>query len=258
LKQSKQDVEADEDMTGSTVKLQVPKARLRPGKFVVKTCWNDVHVYSLAPWIRELLMVRKGVSSLQEELLPLLISRQFRGKKATFGKSLEGNTENEENESATNSIPVDDAPYSVAAMVLPPKTVMRANTISAFHYACRETVANGSTLTMPVESKWNGKFQTLVLRNSTLGAKINMKSSVLGNNCQLGAKCRLNNVIVMDNVSIGENCSLQNTLIGSGAKLGNNCSLNDCQVGPGKEISSGTKEKGESFMVGDAIMEDLL
>lgn len=258
LKQSKRAVEADEDMTGSTAKLQVPKARLRPGKFVVRTSWNDVHVYSLAPWIRELLMVRKGLSSLQEDLLPLLVSRQFRGKKATFGKSLDGKEAKEEKENASNSIPMDDTPYSVSAMVLPSKTVMRANTISAFHYVCRETVANGSTLTMPIESKWNGKFQTLVLRDSTIGAKINMKSSVVGKNCQLGAKCRLNNVIIMDNVSIGENCSLQNTLIGMGAKLGNNCSLNDCQVGPGKEISSGTKEKGESFMVGDAIVEDLL
>ena len=153
---------------------------------------------------------------------------------------------------------MDDTPYSVSAVVLPCKTVMRANTLSAFHYACRETVANGSSLKMPFESKWNGKFQTLVLRDSTIGAKVNMKSTVLGKNCHLGEKCRLNNVIIMDNVSIGENCSLQNTIIGTGAKLGNNCSLNDCQVGPGKEIVSGTKEKGESFLIGDTMVEDLL
>jgi NDP-sugar pyrophosphorylase family protein len=57
----------------------------------------------------------------------------------------------------------------------------------------------------------------------------------------------------MDNVEIGENCSLQNTIIGFGANLGNNCSLNDCQVGHGMEIPAGTKEKGESFMVGDVM-----
>jgi translation initiation factor eIF-2B subunit gamma len=62
----------------------------------------------------------------------------------------------------------------------------------------------------------------------------------------------------MDNVTIGDNCSLQNTLIGSGAKLGNNCSLNDCQVGPGRELPAGTKEKGESFMVGDVMAEEML
>jgi hypothetical protein len=34
-----------------------------------------------------------------------------------------------------------------------------------------------------------------------------------------------------------------------------NCSLNGCQVGPGKQLAAGTKEKGESFMVGDAVAE---
>ena len=258
LKQSKMDVEADEDMTGSTAKLQVPKARLRYGRMLIKISWDDVHVYSLAPWMRKLLLARKGISSLQEDLLPLLIARQFRGKKATFGKSLDQKSgENEENED-TQKPPVDDSPYGVVAVVLQAKTVVRANTVSAFHFACRETVSNGANLTMPRDSTWNGKFQTVVLKDSTLGAKINMKSSVVGQGCELGAKCRLNNVVIMDNVTIGENCSLQNTLIGPGAKLGNNCSLNDCQVGPGKEIETGTKEKGESFMVGDAVLDDLL
>ena len=253
LKQPKMDVEADEDMTGSTAKLQVPKARLRYGRLLIKISWDDVHVYSLAPWMRELLSARKGLSSLQEDLLPLLIARQFRGKKATFGKCLD--QKSRENEEKSQE---DDRPYSVVAVVLPAKTVVRANTISAFHFACRETVSNGTSLTMPRESTWNGKFQTLVLKESSLGAKINMKSSVVGQGCELGAKCRLNNVVIMDNVIIGENCSLQNTLIGAGAKLGNNCSLNDCQVGPGKEIEAGTKEKGESFMIGDAVLDDLL
>ncbi len=251
-------MEKDEDMTGSTAKFVIPKARLRHGKFVVKTSWTDVHVYSFAPWIRDMVRVRQGLSSMQEDLLPLLISRQFRGRRATLGRTLEQNVEDEEKENKNQSIQMDDQPYAVSALVLPSKTVMRANTISSFHYACRETVANGESLTMPQESKWNGKFQTIVLKDSILGAKINMKSSVVGKGCELGAKCRLNNVVIMDNVTIGENCSLQNTLIGSGAKIGNNCSLNDCQVGPEKELPAGTKEKGESFMVGDAVVEDLL
>lgn len=246
-------------MTGSTSKLEVPKARLRHGKLVVKTSWTDVHVYSFAPWIRQIILTRQGLSSIQEDVLPLLISRQFRGKKATLGKSTQQQTANDsEKENTNNSTQLDDLPYAVTALVLPSTTVMRAITISSFHYACRETIANGERLTMPPESKWNGKFQTVILANSILGAKINMKSSVVGKGCSLGAKCRLNNVIIMDNVMIGENCSLQNTVIGPGAKVGNNCSLNDCQVGPGKELPPGTKEKGESFMVGDAIVEDLL
>lgn len=257
LKQSKLDVESDEDMTGSTAKLQVPKPLLRNGRLVVRTSWNDVHVYSFAPWVRRLLVSRKNLSSIQEDLLPLLISRQFRGKKAAFGRSLEEKQESDKEDEEGGSmgalaeIEIDENPFSIEAFLLPNKSMVRANTISSFQFACREAVANGASLRMPEESKWNGKFQTLVLSNSTLGAKINMKSTTVGSGCELGAKCRLNNVVIMDNVTIGENCSLQNTIIGPGAKLGNNCSLNDCQVGPGKGLPAGTKEKGESFLVED-------
>jgi translation initiation factor eIF-2B subunit gamma len=258
LKQSKLDVEADEDMTGSTAKLEVPKARLRHGRLVVRTEWSDVHVYSLAPWVRQLVTARESLSSIQGDLLPLLVSRQFRGKKATFGKYLQEEEQDDEKESPTQKTAVDDEPYSVLALVLSNKTALRANTIPSYLYACKEVVANGASLTMPPGSRWNGKFQSLVLEGSTLGAKVTMKSGIIGLSCQLGSKCRLNNVVIMDNVIIGDNCSLQNTLIGAGAKLGNNCSLNDCQVGPGKELPAGTKEKGESFMVGDVMAEEML
>jgi translation initiation factor eIF-2B subunit gamma len=318
LKKSKLDVEADEDMTGSTAKLVIPKSKLRGResgeRLVIRTEWSDVHVYSLAPWVRQLIVSRtKNFSSIQEDLVPLLISRQYRGKRATFGKSAlaklakiqngsesersasandpttsavssentapnqsggspesptvsnnEGSESSDDNnklsKKASSQLTIDDEPYLVSAVVLPAKSTLRANTVPAYLFACKEAVANcGSdetaALRIPNGSKRNGKFQTLTLEGSTLGSKINMKSSIVGKSCTLGAKCRLNNVIIMDNVTIGDQCSLQNTLIGFGAKLGNNVSLNDCQVGPGMVIPSGTKEKGEPFVVGDNVME---
>ena len=153
-----------------------------------------------------------------------------------------------------------EEPYSVVASVQRQKTALRANTFPSYLFASKEVVTNGSSggLVMPPNSKWNGKFQTLVLDGATLGSKITMRSSVIGKDCQLGNKCRLNNVVVMAGATIGDNCSLQNTVIGPGAKLGENCSLNDCQVGPGKEIPAATKEKGEAFMVGDVLEEEIL
>jgi len=141
-----------------------------------------------------------------------------------------------------------EEPFHVSAIVVPNKTALRSNTISAYLYACKEVVAKGSSLTMPKDAKWNGKFQTLVLPGTTLASKLTMRASTIGAKCQVGAKCRLNGVVVMDNVTIGENCSLQNTVIASGAVLGNNCSLSDCQVGPKRTIDAQTKEKGEAFV----------
>eukprot|EP00536_Pseudo-nitzschia_multiseries_P003866 jgi/Psemu1/318268/estExt_fgenesh1_pm.C_610017 len=93
LKQSKVEVEKDEHMTGSTAKLVIPKSRLRGcdggEQLVVRTEWSDVRVYSLAPWVRQLILARtKKFSSIKDDLLPLLISRQYRGKQATFGKAV--------------------------------------------------------------------------------------------------------------------------------------------------------------------------
>jgi hypothetical protein len=278
LKRKKKDVEADEHMTGSSAKLQIPKARLRQGEVVIRTEWSDVHVYSFAPWVRQLIVSRtKNLASIQEDLLPLLIARQYRGKRATFGKAgLESITTSWKEKADEENAPVasssnfpadenddsekhglDDKPYLVQALLLSSKAALRAKTIASYLFACKEAIASNDYI-LPEGAKWNGKFQTLILTGTTLGAKINMKSSTVGINCQLGDKCRLNNVVIMDNVSIGEGCSLQNTIVCQGAKLGNNCNLNDCQVGPGMELPPSTKEKGESFLVGDVMDTDII
>ena len=296
-KQAIVDVEAtNNDMTGNSTKLIIPKPRLRHGNgpTTIRSDWNDVHVYAFAPWVRKLIVERtKNMVSIQQDLIPLLISRQFKGRQATFGKSQSQQEEEAGNENSTTNNPnlsmdatdrtspedetsnkQDNDLYSVLALVVPnagKHSVLRGHTTASYLFANKEVVSHGSatnepassntnTLPMPIDSKWNGKFQTLVLTGkgdgsagdnqkeaTQLGAKITMKSSVIGKHCTIGSKCRLNNVVIMDNVTVGENCSLQNTIIGSGATLGNNCSLNDCQVGPGAKIPTGTKEKGETF-----------
>jgi translation initiation factor eIF-2B subunit gamma len=101
LKQSKAAVEEDEDQVGSTPKLVLPKPRLRlpaGGSVQVRTDWNDVHVYLLAPWVRLLLQKRTSLSSLHDDLLPLLISRQFQGVQSTFQQQQHAETLEEDPE----------------------------------------------------------------------------------------------------------------------------------------------------------------
>ena len=104
LKRSKLEVEEDEG-TGSTPKLTIAKRRLHSantgssnrrigGKLSMlsststkdhspsislRTDLQDVHVYVISNWVFELIHARPGMSSFQNEILPLLISRQFRG-----------------------------------------------------------------------------------------------------------------------------------------------------------------------------------
>jgi NDP-sugar pyrophosphorylase family protein len=91
-KQSKLDVEEDKDMAGTTPKFIIPKARVRSnGVTRIRTEWNDVHCYCLSPWVRRLLLSKPlsaSFQSVQYDVLPLLIARQYRGVPATFGSNV--------------------------------------------------------------------------------------------------------------------------------------------------------------------------
>jgi NDP-sugar pyrophosphorylase family protein len=285
-KQSKIDVEHDKDMTSATPKLILPKARLRHGITRVRTDWNDVHVYAISPWVRKLIIARVSMLSLQGDLLPLLIARQFKGTRATFGGSVDkkiveealeqpvldesdrgdgtvsGSVPSSNHRADENSSEDDDA-YSVLAIVQ--NAVERANSVSGYLHATKQVVtqiidrhssptssaaaaaAIPVSSSVPNDSNVNAKFATVFLPGANMGSKVNLKGSVIGYRSQLGDKCRLNNVIIMNDVVIGENTILQNSIIGTGCRVGENCNLNDCQVAPGKVIPAMTKEKGESF-----------
>ncbi|KAL7504508.1 hypothetical protein ACHAXN_003324 [Cyclotella atomus] len=120
LKRSKIEVE-EGDGTGNTTKLMVSKRRLHGGKtksngaditswmmnsatagrdaspsISLRTDLHDVHVYVISNWVFELLHARPNMASFQKEVLPLLISRQFRGVEGAFGPTawkVEGNRE---------------------------------------------------------------------------------------------------------------------------------------------------------------------
>jgi translation initiation factor eIF-2B subunit gamma len=270
--QSKMDVETDHDQVGSTPKVIVPKPRLRTGATTrIRTDWQDVHVYVLSPWVRQLVIKRTSLHSMQENLLPLLISRQFQGVAATFGSNTEevfepsplnetatafeellrgnGSLQQSPRSSISNSISDE---YCVSAVVQ--KKVLRAHSIAAYLHASKELThvicaAADPKSNVPKETMVNGKFSSLILPETTVGNKVTCKGSVVGRRCRLGANCRINNCLIMDNVTIGDNTILQNSIVGPHCTIGENCNLNDCQVGPYEAIPAGSKEKGESFFV---------
>jgi translation initiation factor eIF-2B subunit gamma len=255
-KQPKVDVEEDKHMDGSTPKLVVPKPRLKSSPLTrVRLDWNDWHVYIISPWVRELVARRTSMLSLQGDMIPLLVSRQFRGRRRTFG----GSITDHQDESMSHVLavsPKDDAEYAVIAYVDNDKTVFRAHTVASYMHSTREFVhhavadatngnATSSSLWLPPSAGLQAKHSTVLL---TPNVDVrNFKSVVVGRNCTVGAKARLNNCVIQDNVKIGDNVILQNTIVGASAVIGDNSNLNECQVAPGKVVPPGTKEKGESI-----------
>jgi UDP-3-O-[3-hydroxymyristoyl] glucosamine N-acyltransferase len=229
--------------------------------------------------------------SVQVDLLPLLIARQFRGVVATFGSKADkeilaevlrtdpslGNLGSRGLEqmgyesprsslvnlpgAAVGNVEEQNPEYTVLAHVQ--ESALRASTIASYLYASKDVVtraihstnqSNDPCLFLPKDTVLEAKFHSIVLPENNVGdKKLTFKSSCVGRRCKLGDKCRLNNVVIMDDVTVGDNAILQNTIIGAGCKIGDNCNLNDCQVSPGKIIPSGTKAKSESFVLDDAM-----
>eukprot|EP00986_Skeletonema_menzelii_P003751 scaffold1199_cov143-Skeletonema_menzelii.AAC.5 len=125
LKRSKLEVEEDEG-TGSTPKLSIMKRHLHKAggrknnvntalvritsglsmsataskdhspSLSLRTDLHDVHLYVISNWVFQLMHARPSMASYQKEILPLLVSRQFRGVEAAFGPTAwkdEGNRE---------------------------------------------------------------------------------------------------------------------------------------------------------------------
>lgn len=266
MKQSKVVVEEDEG-TGSTPKLVLPKGRFRhpggPTTTTIRTDLHDLHVYALSPWVVRLLSVRPGLSSLQKEVLPLLVSRQFRGVAAAFGSaSLDGSSEAREalddvlssrpfasggapqegRESITAAAddsdqqdgtgdgqrrsPPASPPFAVSAQVLDRSTSrlsLRCATIPAYLYGCREVVAEATKAGVDVHK---AVFPG--------GTQVNSKfQSIILPESSISEKVTLKSSTVGKGAKLGGRCRLNNVVIMDGASVGDNCILQNSVLGAG-------------------------
>jgi hypothetical protein len=151
-KQSKIDVEDDEEMIGKSPKLVLPKPRLRWGSSTtVRTDYLDIHVYALSPWIRKLCIARKSMVSIKDDLIPLLIECQFQNIESAFGDEEEAKTLFHHTftsamtgeDTLENSLQLTPT-FSVRALVVEGAKAMRACTVPAYLIACKEQCSRGS------------------------------------------------------------------------------------------------------------------
>jgi len=260
LKQLKVDVEEDVDMVGTAPKLHFPKPRLlSEGITRIKTSWHDVHVYIFSPWIRKLFLARSSFVSLKGDLIPFLVEAQFLGIQNAFGNKKEAMEIYNEffslpSVESKNVAKLDDDEFAVRTCVFGGEKVMRACTLPSYLLACRkllsiaasdDEIKDTASLSLPNGAVLNNKLKSVVLKDTELGEKVQIKHSVVGSGAKLGSKCKLNNVILMDNVTLGDNVILQNAVVGERCVIGENCSLSYVRIARDKSIPPGTKEKGD-------------
>ena len=275
-KQGKMDAEQDEDftLTGQTPKLRLPKARLRPSGVVkVRSDWNDLHVYVLAPWVVRLVQAKTSIVSLQRDLLPLLIRRQFLGKVETFGQGVESHRvleileEDREialgstaapttsgllsngNNNNNNALSNKDAnamntTTTSTALMKPNQTysvlahvgtgAMRSSSLAAYLYASKDLLHKLVDPNKPQQLQHAQDSQCLRLpAQSTINPKL---VSLLLSDAQVGDKPTLKASIVGTKCRLGKKCRLNNVILMDNVQLGDNVVLQNTIVAKGAVI----------------------
>jgi translation initiation factor eIF-2B subunit gamma len=261
-KLGKLQAEQDQDFTGQTPKLQLPKARLRASGGIVKIRkdWNDLHAYVLSPWVVRLVQAKTRIVSLQTDLLPLLIRRQFLGKVETFGSQVESHRiiealggsltnsggDDEETDASSTLQQHHAAPLSphqeasLTTTVLRPNQTyavlahvstgaMRSHSLPAYLYASKDLLHKLVQATAVTQAE---PCLSLPPQSSTNPKFVSLTLA----DAQIGDKPTFKSSIVGRRCKLGHKCRLNNVLLMDDVQVGNNAVLQNTIVGPGAVI----------------------
>lgn len=256
-KQPKIDVEEDVHMTGATPKFTLPKQRLSTGTVQVGLDWNDVHVYVLSPWVRQLIVERAStVLAIRDDLLPLMVSRQYKGITATFGSALPREDRNEKLVHLLkhhSSSKQQHQSYSSSSAGAAGEYSHTTNDPDHSHghdfskddesllvlkqeYAVRATVAASSVFrshTVPSYLYANREFLNVALHNHA------SRQHFLDLAPQTETNTKFQSV-VLPGATIGEKVTFKSTVVGRGCKIGHKCRLNNVVLVEDVEIGENT------------------
>ena len=236
-KQLKIDVHDTTAGLAETPKLSLPKVRIRAGGVIrVRPDWNDVHVYALSPWVRRLIGERKRVVTVQGDLIPLLVSRQFEGVAATFGGQVEESVIKEiistspDLQKKKRGGPLD---YDLGIQLTPQSTSSKSTTHFK-EYAVLAHVQDKAARAHTIASYMHASREVVKQASIAAGAGGSSSGGTSGkeaNPClQLPSKTLVRSnfhTILLPGAAVGDKVTLKSTTVGRNCKLGNKCRLNN-------------------------------
>lgn len=233
---------------------------------VIHTSIVDQHLYLFSHWILDLLEEKKGISSIQAELLPYLIANQFTGK----GKAFASKYANEDDQARARVMSHSRPQFSdgeafrcYALIAAEPSYCFRANTVKSY-FSMNKDMSSGVsyeyTPWRPLQednlraqaSTNNPKAAigsgSIIGRNLVAGNDSSIKKSVVGHNVKIGEKVKIVNSIIFDNVVIQDDCVLFNCIVCKGAVVSAKTNMKDCQVGESFTTVGNTEYKNEALV----------
>ena len=202
------------------------------------------------------------MKDLGKEFIPYLVSRQFRGLKASFGVNMGNNIEKEDDEDdeanqelcqvmrelrissnisqrgsmhGEDDVDLDirsdtDYPFLVSAHILTRETsklMLRACTTPAYLFACREVVSQAIAASKAINLK-HGEEKKPEIGALYLpeGTSVNTKfNSITLPGSTIGEKVPVKASTIGRGVKIGKGCRLNNVIVHDSVTIGENCVL---------------------------------
>lgn len=246
--------------------LVVPKAllRRRPNLSITTTV-NDLRTYVFARWVMDLIVERaEEVSGITEDLIPLMLSMQFRGcDDLSDDLALQARarvpatgTLTEAGVSAAAGGTMSEDVVKCHCVMLQPEAKYAARVTSIEDYINMNNFIaryHGERGVTPWTVENNRDFAKLrkqgcvVGKEVILSGKASIKRTMLGSHCRIGDNAKLANCIIMDHVVLGAGVKLKNCIVCPNSIIGARCNLENCKIGPGTQLEEAQHLDGETL-----------
>ena len=251
---------AASDKKGVTVSKMMLR---RAGKMTLSSDLEDVHCYIFAPWVLDVIDERPKMESIQGDLVPYLVRRQFSREtsanhlpKSAYASPL----------AAADALNVAAAGELVHggcfAFVTDARLCTRANSVEAYMAINRAVIR-----LKPLVEPWDKSEATdrafyKDLSESTLaqigtdclvgvgfqaGENNSVKKSTIGSHCRLGTGVKITNSVLMDHVIVEDGARISNSIVCSNAEIGAKSQLDSCQIGARVKVDAGRVVKENSI-----------
>eukprot|EP00742_Colponemidia_sp_Colp-10_P004043 GILJ01004313.1.p1 GENE.GILJ01004313.1~~GILJ01004313.1.p1 ORF type:complete len:431 (-),score=66.67 GILJ01004313.1:51-1343(-) len=220
----------------------------------------DAHFYIFKPWVLELLEEKQKISSIKDELVPYLISKQFSASLKELAARSSLNSQQSAHEMSSAAFDETDT-VKCSACVMDSGYCNRANTLASYAEMNREIATGGVSVYTPwepvpphllkevVDANPKSSIGTdcVVAEGLQMGDRCSLKKSVFGAHCKFGNRVKINNSIIMDHVKIGDDCLIQNSIICNNVDIQRGCNIKDCQIGASYTVTENSDIKNEAL-----------
>lgn len=223
----------------------------------------DSHVYIMSRWVLDFLKTKEdSIDSIKDELVPLLVSKQYTKMRNRMGASFNSFRGDESMDESQMSMLLDSMLSEISCHVYIHSGVCsRAVNMASFLRLNDATLSGdfaaacggspGTALNTGLHCKdgsadWN--VPPTMMDRDNHNTK-NLKKCVIGEGCKIHETAKLTNCIVMRNVSIMENVVLENCILCDYSVVRANCRLKKCSVGERYQVPDDKKSENAVFVV---------